>query len=212
MGRAVIFLNGELKGSDEFYHNYIEAKDTIFCADGGAKYTYQLNLMPDLILGDLDSLQQEIIKFYQERSVEFEKFPVEKDKSDTELLLERVLDEGYQEVVLLAALGKRFDHALANLYLLEGFFKEEVVVKIITPHNQLEVIKSEKMIKGQSDKTVSFFPLSKKVEGVMLKGFKYELEDGKLIRGKTLGLSNSISSDLAQVEIKTGTLLMIINN
>ena len=212
MNRAVIFLNGELKGTKEFYHNFITPTDSIFCADGGAKYTYQLNLMPDLILGDLDSISEEVINFYKEYELSFETYPVEKDKSDTELLLEKVLTSGYEEVILLAALGNRFDHSLANLYLLEGVFNEKTDIKIITPENRIEVIKKEKILEDQADKTVSFLPLSKKVDGVTLKGFKYELESGNFTRGETLGLSNIIQKDSAQIKVKTGTMLMIINN
>ena len=212
MKRAIIFLNGYLQGNKEFYHNYIAPQDTIFCADGGARYAYQLNLMPDLILGDLDSLDEEIIEFYKKHEVNFEEFPVEKDKSDTELLLETVINKDYDEIILLAALGKRFDHALANLYLLEGYFKADQELKIVTPNNYLKVIKDKKTIRDKTGQTVSFLPLSKKVEGVLLKGFKYELENGDLVRGQTLGLSNLIQSDAALVEIKEGTLLMIINN
>lgn len=212
MKRAIIFLNGELEGNKEFYHNYIAPSDTIFCADGGAEYAYQLNLMPDLILGDLDSISEEVINFYKKRAVDFKKFPTEKDKSDTELLLETVLEKDYEEIVLLAALGERFDHALANLYLLEGSFREDVDIKIITPDNHLEVIKKDKIIKEQATKTVSFLPLSEQVTGLRLKGFKYELENGCLVRGETLGLSNIIKNNYAQVKIDSGTLLMIINN
>ena len=212
MKRAIVFLNGELRGRKEFYHNYINARDTIFCADGGAQYTYQLNLMPDLILGDLDSLSEELIKFYKQHNVKFNQFPSEKDKSDTQLLLETIIDKGYKEIVLLAALGGRFDHTLANLYLLEGVFEKDVEIKIITPDNHLEIIKEEKIIKDQARKTVSFLPLSNQVKGVDLTGFKYELEDDQLTRGETLGLSNIIQSNSAQIKVKKGTLLMIINN
>ncbi|MBM7556638.1 thiamine diphosphokinase [Halanaerobacter jeridensis] len=212
MSRAVIFLNGELKGDKEFYQNHIKDDDTIFCADGGAEYTYQLDLIPELILGDLDSISEEVIQFYQQHNIKFKRFPIEKDKSDTQLLLELVIDEGYEEVILFAALGKRFDHALANLYLLEGVFRENVDVKIITPNNHIEVIKGRKTIEEKAQKTVSFLPLSNEVTGVNLIGFKYELENGNLKRGETLGLSNIIEENEAQIKIITGTLLMIINN
>ena len=151
MERAIIFLNGELKGNKKFYHEFINPGDKIFCADGGAKYTYQLNLMPELILGDLDSISEEIIEFYREHDTKFKKFPAEKNKSDTELLLETVLDRGHEEIILLAALGGRFDHALANLYLLEGMFRKQAEIKIVTPNNHLTVIQRHKTIKNQSN-------------------------------------------------------------
>ncbi|MGM0369103.1 MAG: thiamine diphosphokinase [Bacillota bacterium] len=212
MNRAIVFLNGELKGDDEFYHNFLSTTDEIFCADGGAKYAYQLNLIPNLILGDLDSISDKIIQFYQDYDVEIRKFPVKKDKSDAELLLEFLLTKDYGQIILLAALGGRFDHALSNLYLLEGVFNEETEVKIITPNNQIEIIKDKKIISKQCGAMISLLSLSEKVSGVNLSGFKYELENGSLQRGNTLGLSNIIKDESAIIEIETGTLLLLINS
>jgi thiamine pyrophosphokinase len=212
MNRAIVFLNGDLKGDVEFYHNFLSPTDEIFCADGGAKYAYQLNLIPNLILGDLDSISEEVIQFYQEYNVEIRKLPVKKDKSDTELLLELLLTKDYEQLVLLAALGGRFDHALSNLYLLEGLFNDKTEIKIITPNSQIEIIKDKKIIDKQSGTTISLVPLSEKVSGVNLSGFKYELENGSLQRGNTLGLSNIIKDKLAIIEIKSGTLLLLTNN
>ncbi|MGM0501500.1 MAG: thiamine diphosphokinase [Bacillota bacterium] len=211
MERAIVFLNGELKGSASFYQQYISSADDLFCADGGAKYTYQLDLIPQLIVGDLDSISDKVTEFYKDNNVEFEKYPVEKDKSDTEILLESLLAKEYDEIILFAALGKRFDHTLANLYLLEKVFNQKTTVKIITPEIKIEVIKDKKMIKEQQGEIISLFSLSDKVEGINLTGFKYELENGTLERGSSLGLSNIIKEQRAEIKIKSGTLLVIFN-
>ena len=211
MKRAVVFLNGELKGNQEFYQNYISDDDQIYCADGGADYAYQLNLTPNLILGDLDSVSTETMNFYQNKGVKFKEYPAEKNKSDTEILLEKLLEKDYDQLILFAALGGRFDHALANLYTLERLFNSKTKIKIVTPKNQIEIIKNKKIIKGKQGKTVSLLPLSKEVKGVTLNGFKYKLKDDILKRGSSLGLSNIVKKDLASIKIKAGTLLLLIN-
>ncbi|TDX52321.1 thiamine diphosphokinase [Orenia marismortui] len=212
MKRVVLFINGELRGEKDFYLNYIRDNDKIICADGGAKHTYKLGLIPDLILGDLDSIPAEVFNYYQKKGVEFAKYPANKDKSDTQLVLEKLIGESYDEIILFAALGGRLDHTLANLYLLEHFNADYFNIKLISQYETVELITDEKQIVNKINKTVSFLPLTKEVKGVYLTGFKYKLVDAVFTRGDTLGLSNIIKSKVAKVQISKGKMLMTINN
>ncbi|WP_027340440.1 thiamine diphosphokinase [Halonatronum saccharophilum] len=213
MSRAVIFINGDLIGEDKFYKDVISDDDSIYCADGGAKYTYRLNLIPELILGDLDSLSPEIIDHYNRAGVSFSKFPKEKDKTDTELLIDYILKKDkYNEIIIFAALGGRLDHSLANILLLEKFYNEYTAIKVISPKQTLEVIKSEFVLKECAGKTISLLSLAQKSKGVSLSGFKYDLEDGEIYRSSTLGMSNIVQSNLAKIKVDKGSLLLVINN
>ncbi len=212
MQRAIVFINGALQGKDKFYHQYINSQDFIACADGGANYTYQLNIQPDLILGDLDSLKQKYKKYYQQQKVTFLEYPAQKDKTDTQLLLEYLIKEEYTEIIVFAALGNRIDHALANIYLLEELDLAGVELKFVTPQESLELITDKKIISSQKGKTISLLPITSQVTGVYLSGFKYELKDGTFQRGSTLGVSNLIYSNRAEIKVETGKLLMIITS
>ena len=91
MKTAYLFLNGELRGDTKFYLNFIKKqKGDIYCADGGANICYELNLIPKEIYGDLDSIKDEVKKFYQEKDIKFIKFQVEKDYTDSELVLNEI--------------------------------------------------------------------------------------------------------------------------
>ncbi|AGB41243.1 thiamine pyrophosphokinase [Halobacteroides halobius DSM 5150] len=212
MKRAIIFINGTLSKDKQFYQDYIKPKDLIACADGGAKHAYLLKITPDLIIGDLDSLSSEIIKHYQNQGVNFEKFPVEKDKTDTELLLDKLITKDYDELIIFAGLGDRFDHTLANIYLLEKYTDFKTRVRFVTPQERIELITNKIKLNNKKNKTISLVPLTDKVTGVTLSGFKYVLNNATLKRGSTLGISNIIQSNQAQIKVKTGKLLIIINN
>ena len=69
---AYLFLNGELRGDKNFYLDFIKNhKGDIYCADGGANICYELDLIPKEIYGDLDSIQNKVKEFYQEKNVKF---------------------------------------------------------------------------------------------------------------------------------------------
>jgi len=212
MSRAVVFVNGELIGDKSFYQNYIKPDDTIVCADGGAEHALSLQIQPDLILGDLDSIFSKTLKYYESNGVKFEKFPSNKDKTDTQLLLERLIVKEYDEIIIFAALGDRVDHSLGNIYLLEGLYTSRTNIKLVSPNETLQLIKNKTVISNQQGKTISLLPLTKQITGVSLSGFKYELDDGILKRGETLGLSNVIKQNLAVIDLKQGSLLLVINN
>ena len=118
---AYLFLNGELRGDTKFYLNFIKKqKGDIYCADGGANICYELNLIPKEIYGDLDSIKDEVKKFYQEKDVEFIKFQVEKDYTDSELVLNEIQNK-YDIIYCIAGLGGSIDHELTNVNLLDKY-------------------------------------------------------------------------------------------
>ncbi|SNY05840.1 thiamine pyrophosphokinase [Orenia metallireducens] len=212
MERAILFINGELIGDDDFYLNYIKAADKVVCADGGADHAYKLGIIPDLILGDLDSISSKALEHYQTEQVEFAKYPVAKDKTDTQLILEELIELEYKEIIIFAGLGGRLDHTLANLYLLDFLAEFDTKIKFISPKEQVEIVCKEKILVNEVDKTLSLLPLSDEVTGVYLEGFKYGLEDASFKRGDTLGLSNIVQESPAKIKLASGKLLMIINN
>ncbi len=211
MKRAVLFLNGELVGEKNFYKDYINSNDIVICADGGAEYAYDLGITPQLILGDMDSISNKVLAYYKKIGVRFERYPVEKDKTDTQIILERLMDKGFSEIIIFAALGGRFDHSLANLYLVESLTSAKTPIRLVNYKEIVELIINKRALKGLEGKTISLVPLTDEVRGVYLSGFKYELENETFKRGSTLGISNIITATEAKIKIRSGRLLMIIN-
>jgi len=203
---AYLFLNGELKGSKKFYLDFIKNhKGDIYCADGGANFTYELDLIPKKIYGDLDSIKNEVKEFYQEKNVNFIKFKVEKDYTDSELVLNEIQDK-YDVIYCIGGLGGSIDHELTNINLLEKYSnlifisEKEKIFKIDT------IYKFNNMINTK----VSFIIFSDKVEALTLKGFKYNIENLNIKKGETRCISNIIVENKANLSIKSGSILCII--
>ena len=203
---AYLFFNGQLRGSKKFYSNLIEKqKGDIYCADGGANIAYQLNLIPKEIYGDLDSIKDEVKDFFTKKNVKFIKFNVEKDYTDSELVLNEI-EKKYDKIYAIATLGGSIDHELTNINLLNRY------------SNLIFVSQKEKMFKieksydfsNMKNKKVSFIIFSDKVKNLTLKGFKYEVENLDLIKGETRCVSNIIEKNEARVTLKSGALLCIV--
>ena len=118
--KICIILNGEIKDY-KYIKNIIYKNnyDYIICSDGGANHTYKMDIVPDYIIGDLDSIEDNIIKYYKSKNVKFDKFPTKKDETDTELSIWLANKLNAKEIDLIGALGGRIDHTFANISALQ---------------------------------------------------------------------------------------------
>ncbi len=212
MKRALVLANGEWEDNQGFFHKLRDNVDTLVCADGGAEYAMKLGLKPDRIFGDLDSIDPVVKKKYEMMEIEFVLFPVEKDKTDTHLVLDYLIDEGYQEILIGGALGGRPDHLMGNLMLLTYCHKHGVKAILVSPTVEIQVVESELAIHKHNGDTFSLIPVDESIEGVTLTGFKYPLTDAKVSRESTLGISNIIITDSAKVVIGRGRAFAFIVN
>ena len=131
MKRAVIISNGSF-----FDYEYIKSQitddDFIICADGAAHHLKNIGVSPNVWIGDFDSCkmnEEEFIDFSKNSKV-VRLNPI-KDSTDTECACDYAIDEGYKSIVIFGALGSRFDHTLANVFLLFKLEKDGVDAKII---------------------------------------------------------------------------------
>ncbi|MDO4169796.1 MAG: thiamine diphosphokinase [Lachnospiraceae bacterium] len=196
-----------------FTDSYIKEHkfDKTIAADKGVQYAIRLGIVPDLILGDFDSLDQEMQIKMREWNVPIQTFPPEKDYTDTHLAMEEAIAMGADEMTLIGATGTRLDHTWANIGLLEIAMKHGIQAWIVDKHNRismwnnnLELRKSE--IFGEF---ISLIPYTEKVTGITLTGFYYPLCDAELTLGISLGISNELVDEIGTIEMKTGELIVI---
>lgn len=173
-------------------------------ADSGFDLARNLALVPDLLVGDLDSLQpsKELRAFPQER---IRRYPREKGETDTQIGLRILWEMGYQRTVVAGGGGGRLDHLLGVLAL---FLGEKRPTSWYTSREQIQVVEGTQIITDCLGKTVSFFPLSGSVRGLSSQGLKWPL-DGLEWDCGDMGLSNVFSEDPCTVSVKEGRLLMV---
>lgn len=208
MSRAIVFLNGELSDKS-FYKGFIQPGDRIFCADGGSEHARSLGLVPELILGDIDSSSEKTVHYFESLGVPVMRLSPVKDETDTQALLRKLDCMPFREVLLAGALGGRIDHTIANIALLEKFNREDRVTAIVSPNERIEVISAKRILKRCKGATVSLLSIGKKSR-VTLRGFEYPLADEIIERGDSRGISNIVHSERATIEVHKGKLLMIL--
>lgn len=186
--------------------------DFIIAVDGGLAFTRKHGIRPDLIVGDFDSVPKEIIDQYRkENRVPVREYNPVKDATDTQIALEKALEEGSDRIWILGATGTRLDHVLGNIYILRQAHRQGKEAYLVDEHNRISLVSSALILKKdeQYGKYVSFLPLGDRAEGVNLEGFKYPLVNALLTNDNSLGVSNEIAAKEARVSLKEGTLIMI---
>ncbi|HAS92468.1 MAG TPA: thiamine diphosphokinase [Sedimentibacter sp.] len=209
MKTALIVGNG-----DETAKRIIEniKYDYLICADGGLEKVSNYGIIPDIIIGDFDSVASNVLKQYENR-IPIEKFPSEKDFTDMELAVELAVSKGYKNIILTGASGSRLDHTLGNILLMEKYFKDGVNISIIDNNNEMKIISdnSELFIEYKEGYFISIIPITDSIQGLCLEGFKYNLDNVDVERGSTLCISNQIKDNKGKITLKKGRAIVIIS-
>ena len=187
----------------------------LIAADGGAAHVLAVGLVPDIVVGDFDSLAQGDRARLEALGVELLVAATDKDESDMELCLLTALERGATRLTIVGALGlSRPEHGLANLLLLADPRLDGLDVVIAGRGSRIWRMgtpdgPAESAIEGEAGDFVSLFPLESAVEGVTTEGLRFPLADETLPLGPSRGLSNELSTDRARVATRRGRLIVI---
>ncbi len=207
--RALLFANGQLQ-NPAVLHRHFCPGDFILCADGGVGHALALGLRPDLVIGDLDSLDPHHRQQLQRLGCRIEQHPADKDATDLELALLAAQRLGIDDIVLLAALGGRLDQELANLLLLAHPQFANLHLSLIAGEQTAWIVRDQITISGQPGDTISSLALSPQVEGLTYHhGLRWPLHDFTLPFGSTRGVSNELIDPSAHISLRHGVLLVI---
>jgi len=203
--KIAIIANGTINDAD-FHKDLLKKVDVIICADGGANIAHDLNIVPDFIIGDLDSVKSTVLQYF----IELGKTKIKKDtdqkKTDLELALSLAETLDPYEILILGAVGDRIDHTLANILCLTKI-KSDVKAQIIDNKNIIELVENSSDIVGNKDDIVSVVPLTN-VFGLTYNGLKW-LVSNKDTKFGWFGISNRLSDSNANISLKEGKLLVI---
>lgn len=222
---VALFVNGEYKSmrctiisgghiDDMFAVEWIKDNqcDLLIAADSGMNFLHRNNIVPDIIAGDFDSVDDTSFETFSEMNeVEMLQLNPIKDDTDTEFVIREAIRRGATEITLLGATGTRLDHVFGNMHLLGIGIQEGVGIQIVDAHNRIRMINDEIEIRREEQfgDYVSLLPIDGTVTGVTLEGFKYPLENAQISSFSSLGISNEIVEERAYIKIKSGVLLMI---
>ncbi len=200
MARAVIVAGGQISRGTHFG---ARADDFVICADSGYHSAVEMGLSPDILVGDMDSFRGELPS-----EIQVIRAKSEKDETDTHLAVIEALSRGCDEILILGGAGGRFDHTMANIWLLKLILDSGATGWIIDGNNRITVINKKTTLKKDAG-YISVLPIFGGAKGVCLQGFKYPLSGANLASGAVVGISNEIVSSDAAIDIRDGYLLVI---
>ncbi|HHT49913.1 MAG TPA: thiamine diphosphokinase [Eubacteriaceae bacterium] len=210
--KAFIISNGQMSNNDFYLNLFKEQRpDYVICADGGANHLKKLGIIPNTIIGDLDSISIKDLEYYKNLEVEIIKYPTKKDETDTQLAIQYATTLPIKEIVLLGVIGDRIDHSLGNIYLMEDIVLKGLRVSIINENNIVYLINKEIEIYGLIGEVVSLLPYSDKVTGILSEGLEYPLYNKDMIKSNPYGISNVINKKRVKISIQSGLLLVILS-
>lgn len=205
---TIIVGNGSLKNYKPLKEEAKKA-DCIICADGGAKHLQKISLLPDILIGDFDSIGNALLEYYTEQKVHIIRYPKNKDFTDTELAIQVALEKGAKQISFFAVMGNRLDHSLSSLYLLKPLIEKNIFAKISNDTSEVFLTKDMIEIEKGDYTILSLLALSEKVTGIQTEGLAYPLKGETLLQGSSLGISNVFTQKKAGISIQSGLLIII---
>ncbi len=213
MSRCAAIVSGGYI-DDEFVADFIKEKmpQYLIGVDRGLEFLYRGQIMPTHIVGDFDSVDKEVIAYYEKNTdIPIRKFDPVKDASDTEIALRFAIELGAGEIWLLGATGTRLDHVMANIQTLKIAHDAGVRAYIQDAYNRISIISSEKRLKRSEafGKYFSAFPLGGIVRDFSIEGAKYPLSGHTLCPYDSLCVSNQYAAEEVIISFPEGFVILM---
>ena len=214
MPRIVIFANGELPDLDAA-RALLQPGDYLIAADGGANHLLKMGILPELVIGDLDSLDEDTLFQLTSAEVNIEQYSEDKDETDIELALRYAVELGPSAILIVGALGGRLDQTLANLSILTDPLLPKIDIRLDDGVEEVFFCRAtaekwgQAEVQGRSGDAVSLIPWHGPVGGVATEGLQWPLYGETLYPEKSRGISNVMLGETASLKIEKGLLLVV---
>jgi len=214
MPRIIIFANGELPDLDAA-RTLLQAGDYLIAADGGANHLLKMGILPEIVIGDLDSVDEDTLFQLTSAEVNIEQYSEDKDETDIELALGYAVEMRPSAILIVGGLGGRLDQTLANLSILTDPMLPKIDIRLDDGLEEVFFCRAsaekggQVEVQGRSGDTVSLIPWHGPVEGVSTEGLQWPLYGETLFPDKSRGISNLMLSESASVKIENGLLLVV---
>lgn len=208
--KALVISSGTINNYS-ILKSIVKESDFIVCADGGMDHLMKINRLPDLLLGDLDSISNDALDYVNENNIKIQKYSSIKDSTDTELAIEYLIEKGIRDITLIGVTGTRQDHTIANILLLSRLHDKDIKGKIVDDNNIIYLIDDYLELEYQKETYISILPITEDGIEVSLTGFYYNLNDQIIEFGSTIGISNKIVDGHGVIKIHKGKAIVFIS-
>jgi thiamine pyrophosphokinase len=204
--KIAIIANGEITNYAATRQKLADVSYLIAC-DGGLRHLPLLEISPHCLIGDFDSAPPALLAQYQAQGIPTIPFPPEKDETDLALAVAHALKKHPSSIIMMGAMGGRFDHALANVHVLAQ--TGETPAEIWSETTSIHLIRKKLILPRENYSTLTLLPLTSEATGIIIKGLRYPLNNETLQAGEVRGVSNEFSANSAEISLTSGMLLAI---
>jgi thiamine pyrophosphokinase len=207
MKKCIVLANGKPPQKNIILFLNKKGFNTLVCADGGGNTARKLGLIPDYIIGDLDSVSSGTLKYFSNRTkiVKINR----QDDTDVEKCLKFIISKKFDECVLLGGTGDRLDHTFCNLGILLKF-SDKIKVMLISEKSILTVESGIIKLKTKIKETISMYAFNNETR-ITSSGLKYPLKKDSLPFGVRESTSNVTTENEVNLHIKGGKIFLIRN-
>lgn len=207
-GKVALILAGGTPPVPALHPALKEGAQLVVAADGGLALADRLGVSPDLLIGDMDSLDPRDLARHP--GLEPDVHPARKDKLDLELAIDAALARGATELRLVGALGDRLDQSLAGLLIASRLAAEGVSVSFYAGRHEAHVVAggNEVALASEPGAAVSLIAMTTGAS-VTLAGVEYPLERAPLPYGSGLGVSNAALEASVGLSVHSGVVVLI---
>ena len=211
LSRAIIFANGKPRNGVMVQEALSQADDAhLIAADGGNRIARHFQLSPTTLIGDMDSIDPTQLQQLEAQGVDIYRYPDEKNETDLELAIIYATEQGHNCIRIIGGVGGRFDHMLANVYLLALPQLDGCDSALVARNQRMRLLKQgDNHLAGEIGDTLSLIPVSGDVHGITTQALKYALNDETLYFGPARGISNVFEDTTVTVTVSNGVLLAI---
>ena len=209
MHKRAIIVTGGNPPSKRTLLNFLSKDDYIIGVDSGCNCLREYGIKPDIILGDLDSIDTNVIEYYMEIGIEILKYKPEKDYSDTDLGYMVAKEKGFNNILLFGGTGTRYDHALGNIGLLLKALRENIKIEMIDDNNKMFVVNSNTTFEGKYGELISFHALSDVVSNLNIYNAKYILRNYDMSLLEPRAICNEFLNENIEITFDSGIILVI---
>jgi thiamine pyrophosphokinase len=206
---VLVFANGEMKETT-WLRPYLARAAAVIAADGGARHLLAVGRLPDVLIGDLDSISPEERRRLEAAPTKFVTHDRAKEETDLELALQYAAHHYPQAAILVfGTQGGRLDQAVANVMLLAHPALHGRTIELVEPQQRAWLVRTETRIHGRAGDVVSLIPLGDDVLVAETSGLRWAISSERLLFGRARGISNEMTAELATVKVASGRLLCV---
>ncbi|MEK6264359.1 MAG: thiamine diphosphokinase [Clostridium sp.] len=207
----VVIVSGGKPPSKGLLTKEISPNTFLIAADSGANCLYEYNILPNLLLGDFDSIDRKVLDYFEKNNCSIDIYPTEKDFTDTEIAVRKAISMKPSEIVLLGCTGSRVDHLLGNIGMLKICLENGVNAYIVDENNDIRLSNATISLNGVVGQIFSVQAYGDEVIGLTIEGAKYPLNNYNLKIGESVTISNEFVSTVVKLKFKVGTLMIILS-